>query len=70
MQATQLQKRVHIFYIYILTALNLIILHNILKGFKKRIDFYLCSFGFDGKIVKLKIIKFFCLFIKTAFAAN
>ena len=25
---------------------------------------------FEGKIVKLKIIKFFCLFIKTAVAAN
>ena len=27
-------------------------------------------FRFEGKIVKLKIIKFFCLFIKTAVAAN
>ena len=32
--------------------------------------FFFFFFRFEGKIVKLKIIRFFCLFIKTAVAAN
>ena len=42
----------------------------ILKWFKNALIFICVFFRFEGKIVKLKIIKFFSLVIRSAFAAN
>ena len=42
----------------------------ILKWFKNAQIFICVFFRFEGKIVKLKIIKFFCLVIRSAFATN
>ena len=55
---------------YLSTEHRLLFIMQVYRNDFKKHRFLFVFFRFEGKRVKLKIIKFFCLFIRTAFAAN